>query len=251
MSFSRTALHKTGFSLIELSIVLVIIGLIVAGVVGGKSLTRQAELRRVLTEADGYKTIYNAFRMQFDSMPGDFKEASTYWSGAHDGDGDRAIHDGTEYLYVWEHLALAELIPGSYTGLPSSGKAVIGVNIPPSKMRGASYIFETPNPSQTPPSVLIYGRGGAGTAMLQFGGQNNSMWPEEGMITAAEARTIDKKIDDGRPDKGNLFTRRAWTYDGSAEVSGCVSATHTDTSGAVTYTLTDINKSCMLDFWMQ
>ncbi len=40
---------KMGFTLIELSIVIVIIGLIVAGIIGGQSLVRQAKVRPIIT----------------------------------------------------------------------------------------------------------------------------------------------------------------------------------------------------------
>jgi prepilin-type N-terminal cleavage/methylation domain-containing protein len=61
----RTTPNK-GFTLIELSIVLVIIGLIVGGVLGGRELVKQAELRKVLKEAEQFKTAANAFRAKYN-----------------------------------------------------------------------------------------------------------------------------------------------------------------------------------------
>ena len=53
--------NKKGFSLIELSIVLIIIGLLVAGITGGASLIKSAELRAVMTDIRNYQTAVNAY----------------------------------------------------------------------------------------------------------------------------------------------------------------------------------------------
>ena len=50
--------HIKGFTLVELTIVMVIVGLIIAGIAGGKSLIDQARLRSVISEMDEYNTAY-------------------------------------------------------------------------------------------------------------------------------------------------------------------------------------------------
>ena len=77
-----------GFTLIELSIVIVIIGLIVAGVVGGQTLVKQAKLRSIITDVQKTQTIINTFFLEYGAMPGDMPNASNYWTGAYDGDGN-------------------------------------------------------------------------------------------------------------------------------------------------------------------
>ena len=72
-------MRQKGFTLIELSIVIVIIGLIVAGVIGGQSLIQQSKLRSIITDVNKYKTAYNTFYLQFSSLPGDMSNASSYW----------------------------------------------------------------------------------------------------------------------------------------------------------------------------
>lgn len=62
--------NNKGFSLIELSIVLIIIGLLVAGITGGASLIKSAQLRSVVTESNTYRTAYNIFYSQFNRVPG-------------------------------------------------------------------------------------------------------------------------------------------------------------------------------------
>ncbi|MGB1539971.1 MAG: prepilin-type N-terminal cleavage/methylation domain-containing protein, partial [Rickettsiales bacterium] len=54
-----------GFSLVELSIVLVILGLLTGGILGGQSLIRAAEMRAIATEYDAWKTAVNVFKDKY------------------------------------------------------------------------------------------------------------------------------------------------------------------------------------------
>ena len=64
---------QRGFTLVELSIVLVILGLLVGGVLSGQSLIRAAELRAVSTEHSKFVTAMNSFRDKYFAAPGDMK----------------------------------------------------------------------------------------------------------------------------------------------------------------------------------
>ena len=61
--------NNKGFSLIELSIVLIIMGLLIAGVTGGSSLIKSAQLRSVITESQQFKTAYNAYYTANGEVP--------------------------------------------------------------------------------------------------------------------------------------------------------------------------------------
>ena len=63
--------NNKGFSLIELSIVLIIMGLLIAGVTGGASLIKSAKLRSVITEFTNYRTAYKTYYAQFGQVPSD------------------------------------------------------------------------------------------------------------------------------------------------------------------------------------
>ncbi|MBX9726410.1 MAG: prepilin-type N-terminal cleavage/methylation domain-containing protein, partial [Rickettsiales bacterium] len=74
-----TEKHVTAFSLVELSIVLVILGLLVGGVLSGQSLIRAAELRAVSTEYSRYVTSAQTFRDKYFALPGDMNNATRFW----------------------------------------------------------------------------------------------------------------------------------------------------------------------------
>lgn len=71
---------KHGFSLVELSIVLVILGLLTGGILAGQSLIRAAELRSVSTEQSRWVTAANSFRDKYFALPGDFRDATKFWN---------------------------------------------------------------------------------------------------------------------------------------------------------------------------
>jgi len=76
---SKKSLHKkkTGFSLIELSIVLIILGLLIAGVTGGAALIKSAELRAGAVEANSWKAAVSTFVTKFENYPGDYNNNLT------------------------------------------------------------------------------------------------------------------------------------------------------------------------------
>ncbi len=128
-----------GFTLMELSIVLVIISLIVGGIIGGKALIRSAEIASVIREINSYKTYMNTFILQYDYMPGDLPNAREYWPGISevdngDGNGDLYSSSNQEMVDFWLHMQLAEIMPGRYTGegdwCCGSAKWTPNINIP-------------------------------------------------------------------------------------------------------------------------
>ena len=111
---------RRGFSLVELSIVLVILGLLVGGVLSGQSLIHAAQLRAVTTEMNNYVSAYNTFRDKYMAIPGDMNNATKFWNIADgDGDGDGKICENAgctvswrENEKAWEHLDQAGLVQG-------------------------------------------------------------------------------------------------------------------------------------------
>ena len=111
---------QSGFTLVELSIVLVIIGLLTGMVTVGQSMIKQAKLRAVISEVQQYKAAIYTFKDKYGQLPGDFTMATNFWgSDTANGNGDGEIHvtstSGWESLRVFEHMSLASIISGNYT----------------------------------------------------------------------------------------------------------------------------------------
>jgi len=94
-------IKRGGFTLIELSIVLVIIGLLVSGVLVGRDLIAAAELRSQISQIEGYNTAVRTFQLKYGGLPGDLSAdkvdafgftATPYRNGTKgEGDGDGII----------------------------------------------------------------------------------------------------------------------------------------------------------------
>lgn len=120
--------YQSGFTLIELSIVLVIIGLLAAGILVGKDLIEAARIRSQITQLERISTATNAFKDKYHALPGDiYAHAADF--GLHPGNGTGPRDDGNiqgfdgtspihsvwyEPVYFFAHLVQAGLLPQSF-----------------------------------------------------------------------------------------------------------------------------------------
>lgn len=117
------ARRQSGFTLIEIAIVLVIIGLLLGGILKGQELITSARVRNIIAQLDGTKAAVYGFQDRYRALPGDFSAATTQISGAtEDGDGNGVI-DATEAIAVWDHLSHAGFINGTFTFNATEGPA--------------------------------------------------------------------------------------------------------------------------------
>lgn len=262
-----TPAKRHAFSLVELSIVLVILGLLTGGILAGQSLIRGAEIRAITTEFSRYATATNSFRDKYFAIPGDMNNATKFWNprGGTGSAGDTACYNvpatgtatcngdggGTikyepsvgkeeEMFLYWQHLANAGLIEGSYIGTigTNGGYAagyVSGVTQPASKFpQGIWHHDAGPQPTPTT-SGFAYD---AGSLALSIRGASTKR-----ILKPEEAWNIDTKMDDGLPatgkimgDKGNGTTTFCSTVAGSASDTGAQ------------YNLSSSATDCMLTF---
>ena len=193
---------RSAFSLIELSIVLIIIGLLIAGVTGGASLIKSSELRSVMGEARGYSVAVNAFYTQYNALPGDFKSTLAYGT---EGNSDNYIkyYDGTlsEGANAWMQLKAIGAID-SITGITLVGAATAGpsygVTAPASKIKASGWIFSTLSVGGTKNYVVLTGPVIAATAAAE------ADTLATGALAPADALSIDSKIDDGLAISGRV-----------------------------------------------
>lgn len=108
---------QRAFTLVEVAIVLVIIGLVMGGVFKGQALIDSARVRAVAAEMSGFQAAWLAFTERYRAIPGDFSRADAQIdSDARPGNGNGRLDSAGERAGVWQHLALAGFIKGGYDG---------------------------------------------------------------------------------------------------------------------------------------
>lgn len=219
MQQSRRSLEQ-GFTLIELSIVLVIIGLIVGGVLVGQDLIKAAQIRATVTQLERYNTAANTFRGKYNGLPGDvtggvnfFPSVTNQSTTAGAGNGDGLIQSlsastpttcstlncvGGENVLFWYELAQANYIPDaigtaaanySYTVNPTLSNTIV----PTMKLGVGSVIVNTAN-------GLNY------WILASASGSGYSPPTYTAALTPVQAYQIDTKIDDGNPITGTVVS---------------------------------------------
>jgi len=204
--------RQTGFTLIEIAIVMVIIGLLLGGVLKGQELFNSARIRNLISQQDGVKAAYFGFLDRFRSPPGDYSMAMTNIAGTTtNGNGNGQIQSvlgsGTvdEHIAVWEHLSRAGFISSAYAyaAVPET-PASVPTNVY-AHVRYIQLIYDN-----------VYGTGsGVARHSIKTGNQ----------IPAQILAEIDRKIDDGNPVGGTL---QFSTYNGGA---GGIAPTPTGVGG--------------------
>jgi len=112
----RRLANQKGFTLVEIAIVLVIIGLILGAVLKGQGMIQNSKIKSVIRLADELRAAAYSYQDRYKYLPGDDPQASTkLGGGATNGDGNGNITGG-EIGQFFLHLSLAGLISGSYTG---------------------------------------------------------------------------------------------------------------------------------------
>lgn len=206
---------EQGFTLVELAIVMIIIGLLIGGVLKGQQLIENAKVTAAISEFKSFQTAMISFKDSYGALPGDMSNASRRLSGCAtgnsnnctDGNGDAIIGGVTtniatfntlgsaETLQAWKHLALADLITGVD---PTAGTAAAdlawGATMPKSSMRGGY--------------VIIYNNDQWGNAeyghviRMQNGMQAINSGAGAAPASPLQAYQIDIKLDDGIPQEG-------------------------------------------------
>ena len=111
-------LRASGFTLVELAIVLVIIGIILGAVLKGQELVFNAKVKRAQSQVKEVIAALYTYYDKYGYYPGDDPTASSRWSGVGNGTGNGLIEGDTcdniskESCLFWIHLRLANIISG-------------------------------------------------------------------------------------------------------------------------------------------
>jgi prepilin-type N-terminal cleavage/methylation domain-containing protein len=198
-----------GFTLIEIAIVLVIIGLLLGGVLKGQELITGARVRNLISQQDGIKAAFFGFQDRYRALPGDYAAASTNIncsSGCINGDGNGRIEGNNEPIQVWSHLTAAGFMNGSYQATSTTTQAGEG------------------NSPKNPYSIFIqlkYDAVYGNPATTQSSKHNLKTGTQVPVEIIAE---VDRKIDDGRPYEGSFqfSTYSPTTGSGEPDEALCV-----------------------------
>lgn len=225
-------MHKRqhGFTLIELSIVLVIIGLLAAGILIGRDLIRASELRADIAATEKLGLAVSTFKGKYGCLPGDCANATEFFPQSANGNGNGRIvntdlgsgngtesagleHYGQEPAFLMDHLARAQLIENAPFDITLLDDAFsIGKGIYPLRSSAESGIT-----LQCVYDDLSYSSVGCHYFMMGVARDVNTNIAALSTLKAPydgkDARSIDLKIDDGKPLTGIVVGLTAQPYD--------------------------------------
>ncbi|MBY0406454.1 MAG: prepilin-type N-terminal cleavage/methylation domain-containing protein [Rickettsiales bacterium] len=251
---------RRGFTLLELAIVLVIIGILTGAIFVGQSVMRSTKLNSVLSDASRYTGAITEFRDKYTSLPGDMPNAEAFWGTVSggcpngsgevgqvcNGNGDGAVCNvndtisNVELRTQWIMLANAGFISGSfrYSGISS---ASIGGNLPTSAVGNGSFQFYY--------ATCLLGSGLYSNVWpyanhwLAFGGVMGNGGVLLPIVSGQEGYGIDKKMDDGMPGTGSVRGSRNGTV-----YSVTPNCQTTNDPNTALYNQIDDNPNCFLMF---
>jgi prepilin-type N-terminal cleavage/methylation domain-containing protein len=212
----NTMRKKAGFTLVEIAIVLVIIGLLLGGILKGQEMITQAKIKNVIADMSGVSAAMYGYQDRYRALPGDDNKADR-WTGATKGGGDGVISGkwtaaAGEAIHFWDHLRRAGFVSGS--GAENPFNAVSG------KMG-----VQTGNGDTPPVGVLSDGE----TTPTLFSG----LLLCSGNLPDKIAISVDSQMDDGLGKKGSVRSMKAA---GNPADLDAAAATYSE-DGVSTYTV--------------
>lgn len=207
---------QNGFSLVELAIVLVVTSVLSMLVFAANNLIAQAKLQSVISDVKKYSASYHLFHTRYDELPGDLMDESALsWFGvtnpARGGasvEGDGYVDGKYEGPMAFWHMQLADLLDEDYDGSCGADE-VPGVDIGLSKLSVRSGF-----------NILTLGYGANAwnysaddvysldeVVVLVLGNIRNGSGHvvPYAALSSGDAHSIDKKIDDGFPNTGDVY----------------------------------------------
>ncbi len=205
---------QAGFTLVELAIVMIIIGLLIGGILKGQELIANAQITATASQVKAVEAAVNTFRDSYNAIPGDMLNPDqrlpncTAAVCTADGDGNNRVDDvavadvqvsTNENARFWTHLAAADMIGG--VSSTSTDVAAWGGQLPSAETGGGFTVGFV--------NGAIAGAAGTPVAGHYLGLRlepNTAMGAATSLaLTPTQAARIDRKLDDGVPTTGGTI----------------------------------------------
>ncbi len=207
---------QNGFTLVELAIVLMIIGLLIGGILKGQELIENARITSLMRQITSYETAVTTFRDSYAALPGDMLSPGTRIpncgatpTGAAcstAGNNNGILGDsGVEHYNFWQHLAKTNMISG--VDISSAD------TIPPKQVAGSGVFTIIYNGMVPGNNYFLSGNGGS-----------------SGSLSNRQASRIDRKMDDGKPYTGDMRAENDSAIAGNTSVNCETSAIYEENS---------------------
>ena len=178
--------RQSGFTLIEIAIVLVIIGLILGGILQGQELITSARVRSLADQTNNITVAWFAFQDRYRGLPGDYVSASgQIKAGLLNGDGNGIIDSNQERGQLWAHLGSSGILAGSYDGAAVPGGFDCPAATCPQNAFNRGFLITQDNQGLNNPVA------------------SNEMWSGN-QIPALILAEMDRKVDDGQANTGRM-----------------------------------------------
>src|SRR5713101_1352996 len=167
--------RQQGFTLVEIAIVLVIIGLLLGGILKGQEMITQAKIKNVIADFSGVSAAYHGYQDRYRAIPGDDPNAATRWAAM-------TNPAAVEACSWWDHLRKAGFVSGNGAQQPFNAlTGQIGV--------------QTGDGAATPGPTLLNVSGGNGFVGLIMCSAN---------LPDKIAIAVDTQMDDGTSNQGSV-----------------------------------------------
>ncbi len=211
--------RSEGFTLVEIAIVLVIVGLMLAGVFKGQALIDSARVRSMATEVSGIRTAWYSFQDRYRALPGDFQSAGTQIdSAAVSGNGNGKLDGSAERAGVWQQLSLAGFINGNFDG----EQAAVG---------SASDVDCAPGTCPKNPFNGFYKISYSAQAADVISPSHEIFTGDQ--IPVGILAELDRKLDDGLPTSGRFRVHRNYQGSCTRNAEWDVSTGHSNCAGVL------------------